>query len=414
MSMRKKTALFLALLFFVILGFGLADALRAKPTAADGGGPSALFDPAPAQNLPSSSPSPSLDKPSSGPSPSQNLPSSSLNEPSSAPTRLAYFADLSDPFSARFGELLKEMAEETRRISEEISEAEAAGTAETKTAETETEEEAARNEEAAGYCWDLVIYNTKGREKTLATQVASATASEQENAVAILSDPRGDVAASARSLKEAGYRVITLNCTADATGNRDIRAILEQDWEETASLLQGNLAADLGETGYILLSDRANASLEEALEGLPFPRLAIGYAAGVQENGYLYSRGAIANRENLGCILTTSAAVSRGVLQAAEEAKTLPSQGVDGEENAVTSGEGEGKPAKKAVKVASLTIDDEVRELLREQRLDLAIGITPESAYEVLRDALPDVLNGKYVGKAEIAPILLTQDTENP
>lgn len=414
MSMRKKTALFLALLFFVILGLGLADALRAKPTAADGGGPSALFDPAPAQNLPSSGPSPSPDKPSSGPSPSQNLPSSSLNEPSSAPTRLAYFADLSDPFSARFGELLEEMAEETRRISEEISEAEAAGAAETKTAETETEEKAARNEEAAGYCWDLVIYNTKGREKTLATQVASATASEQENAVAILSDPRGDVAALARSLKEAGYRVITLNCAADVTGNRDIRAILEQDWEETASLLQGNLAADLGERGYILLSDRANPSLEEALEGLPFPRLAIGYAAGVQENGYLYSRGAIANRENLGCILTTSAAVSRGVLQAAEEAKTLPPQGVDGEENAVTSAEGEGKPAKKAVKVASLTIDDEVRELLREQRLDLAIGITPESAYAALRDALPDVLNGKYVGKTAIEPILLTQDTENP
>lgn len=405
MSMRKKTALFLALLFFVILGFGLADALRAKPAAAEGG-PSALFDPA--QTPPSSLPSSSLD-------PTASLPPSSLDAPSStplsAPTRLAYFADLSDPFSARFGELLEEMAEETRTISEEISETGAAGTA-----ETETAEKIAKNEETAEYCaeycWDYVVYNTKGREKTVATQVATAAASPQENAVAILADPRGDMAAPARSLKEAGYRVITLNCTSDVMGNRDIRAILEQDWEETTSLLQENLAADLGETGYILLSDRADPSLEDALESLSLPRLAIGYAAGVQENGYLYSRGAIANRENLGCILTTSAAVSRGVLQAAEEAQTLPPQGVDGEENAVTSAESGEKPTKKALKVASLTIDDEVRELLREQRLDLAIGITPESAYAALRDILPDVLAGKYVGKTEIEPILLTQETE--
>lgn len=355
MKQTKPLAYFLLFLFLFVLALALRSWVEPGPEISPGGIETLFSSPSP-DLTPASPPS----DPVTTPAEPSSQPGSPPNESGVSPLKIAYFADFSQEFSLRLRQLLEENAE-------------------------------AEN-------WEIVSYNTKNKEIIYENQVKNAV-SKDKGQVAILEGGGENVLAYAQTLRDAGYRVISLNSGLENTENVDILVQIDQNWAKTAELVNELLTEKMSpDQSYLLFPDEANPALENAFyDNLNFGRFFTVYAGKSQETSRIYSLYCMETRPNLGCILTGSAQAALGAAQAAESAQSLGTQGF--ERDRLTLG--------------ALSLDDTLLDLLEEGRIDFALGVTAEQAFDEIQNILPDILTKKQKKQVEIEPILVTSKTVN-
>lgn len=361
MKQTKPLAYFLLFLFLFVLTLALRSWVEPGPEISPGGIETLFSSPSP-DLTPASPPS----DPAAIPAEPSSQPGSSPNGSGVSPLKITYFADFSQEFSLRLRQLLEENAE-------------------------------AEN-------WEIVSYNTKNKGIIYENQVKNAVSNEKGQ-VAILEGGGENVLAYAQTLRDAGYRIISLNSGLESAENWDISLKIEQNWGKTAELVNELLTEKMSsDQSYLLFPDEANPILENAFyENLNFGRFFTVYAGKSQETSRIYSLYCMETRPNLGCILTGSAQAALGAAQAAESAQSLGTQGFEGYEHF----------DRDRLTLGALSLDDTLLDLLEEGRIDFALGVTAEQAFEEIQNILPDILTEKQKKQVEIEPILVTSKTVN-
>lgn len=281
-----------------------------------------------------------------------------------APLTLTYFADLSQPYYARLGQLLEESATEEKR--------------------------------------EIITFDTKNKELIYKNQVKIAC-SDKKAGVALLCGAGEAVADYAASLTESGYSVIVLNSDTTGVKKGEIRGEIRQNWSETARLVQEYLEENMDAEGrYFLFPDQPDAALESAFYAtLEFERYYTVYTTNNVDLTRSYALYAYQTRSDMGALICQSSASALAAAEAAEEAESLAMQG-DGETEPFT---------RDGVKLGVLALDDGALALLREGRLDFAVGVTVEETYGALQTLLGELGAEKRDLTLEISPRLVTAET---